>query len=102
MQNIPLAWFVVRRDPALPVNITPQSRLCDFLPIVCPIAHTSGLLRSNPFSPPGRSKTHSPWPLSRKLSPSHWMISRKVRNDHRVVAGEGHRSTHSVHFLRDL
>lgn len=47
-----------------------------------------------------KEQTHSPWPLSRKLSPSHWRISRKVRNDHRVVRAKRGRSI--VHSFSPL
>lgn len=39
MQNLPLAWSVARRDPALPVNITPHSLVVRFSPLACSIVH---------------------------------------------------------------
>lgn len=71
MQNLPLAWSVARRDPALPLehHHTPKRVGCAiFCPPAssAPFCSTSGLLRPHTFSPPGRSKNthHGPYRAS--------------------------------------
>lgn len=95
MQNLPPR--VVRCaprscSPAIRITSTRVGCVIFFSPrlLLCPPRGSSVHLF---FSPPGRSKTTQPWPLSRKLSPSHWRTLSKVRNDHRVVRAKRGRST---------
>lgn len=91
MQNLPLAWSIARRDPPPPLHIASQSRLCDISTLVsCLVPPRDSSVQT--FFATRKKQKHSPWPLSRKLSPSHWRTSSKVRNDHRVVRAKRGRS----------
>lgn len=70
MQNPPLAWFVARRDPVLPLYAShPQRRLCDFSPLVSSPAHL-GTPPSNVFCHPEEAKTLTMAPIAQAVTVS--------------------------------